>query len=79
MKSFLRSLALAGAIDAADAFAATFTVTNTNVTGAGSLQQALWDANTNAGPDSISFNRPLNSGFIFAVHHFHDSVWFSFV
>lgn len=56
MKSFLRSLALAGAIDAADAFAATFTVTNTNVTGAGSLQQALWDANTNAGSDSISFN-----------------------
>lgn len=58
MKSFLRSLALAGALDAADAFAATFTVTNTNVTGAGSLQQALWDANTNAGPDLITFSVP---------------------
>lgn len=36
--------------------AATFTVINTNSSGAGSLQQALFDANTNAGTDTISFN-----------------------
>src|SRR5262245_21005637 len=36
--------------------AATFTVINTNVTGAGSLQQAIFDANTNAGTDTITFS-----------------------
>ncbi len=36
--------------------AATFTVINTNVTGAGSLQQAIFDANANAGADVITFN-----------------------
>ena len=39
---------------------ATFTVLNTNVTGVGSLQQALFDANTNAGTDIITFN--ISSG-----------------
>ncbi len=36
--------------------AVTFTVLNTNVTGAGSLQQALLDANANPGADIIEFN-----------------------
>jgi hypothetical protein len=40
----------------ASSFAATFTVINTNSSGAGSLQQALFDANSNAGTDTISFN-----------------------
>lgn len=39
-------------------FAATFTVTNTNDSGSGSLRQAILDANGNAGTDSISFNIP---------------------
>ncbi len=34
---------------------ATYTVTNTNVTGAGSLRQAIADANANAGADIIEF------------------------
>src|SRR4051812_42811607 len=41
---------------AVTAHAATFTVTNTNDTGAGSLRQAIIDANANAGTDQISFN-----------------------
>jgi len=36
--------------------ASTFTVTNTNDSGAGSLRQAITDANGNAGLDTISFN-----------------------
>jgi len=40
--------------------AATFTVTSTNLAGAGSLAQAILDANTNAGADTIAFN--LSSG-----------------
>ena len=39
-------------------FAATFTVINTNDGGAGSLRQAIMDANAAAGPDTISFNIP---------------------
>ncbi len=35
---------------------ATYTVTNTNDSGAGSLRQAILDANANAGADSIVFN-----------------------
>src|SRR5262249_33233351 len=38
--------------------AATFTVVNTNDSGAGSLRQAILDANGNAGLDTISFNIP---------------------
>jgi len=38
--------------------AATFTVTNTGDSGAGSLRQAIFDANGNAGPDTIAFNIP---------------------
>jgi hypothetical protein len=35
---------------------ATFTVTNTNDTGAGSLRQAILDANASSGGDTIAFN-----------------------
>ncbi|HXI62728.1 MAG TPA: Calx-beta domain-containing protein, partial [Pyrinomonadaceae bacterium] len=38
--------------------AATFTVTNTNDSGAGSLRQAILNANANAGADLITFNIP---------------------
>jgi hypothetical protein len=38
--------------------AATYTVTNTSDTGAGSLRQAIMDANTNPGADTIVFNIP---------------------
>jgi hypothetical protein len=38
--------------------AATFTVTNTNDTGTGSLRQAITDANADAVADTISFNIP---------------------
>ncbi|MEL6688012.1 MAG: right-handed parallel beta-helix repeat-containing protein, partial [Pseudomonadota bacterium] len=36
----------------------TLTVTNTNASGAGSLPQAITDANNNPGPDTIVFNVP---------------------
>src|SRR2546423_135484 len=36
----------------------TFTVTNTNDSGAGSLRQAILDANANPGSDTIAFNIP---------------------
>src|SRR5204863_7896560 len=36
----------------------TFTVTNTNTIGAGSLRQAILDANANPGADTIVFNIP---------------------
>jgi parallel beta-helix repeat protein len=38
--------------------AATFTVTTTDDSGAGSLRQAILDANANPGPDEIRFNIP---------------------
>jgi len=38
--------------------ATTYTVTNTNDSGAGSLRQAILDANANAGTDTIAFNIP---------------------
>ena len=37
-------------------YATTYTVTNNNDAGAGSLRQAITDANANAGRDSITFN-----------------------
>jgi hypothetical protein len=40
------------------AIANTFTVTNTSDSGAGSLRQAILDANANIGADAISFNIP---------------------
>jgi hypothetical protein len=45
------SLALSGSLSAA-----TFTVVSTNAAGAGSLQQAILDANASAGADAITFN-----------------------
>jgi len=39
-------------------FAGTFTVTNTNDTGPGSLRQAILDANAAAGSDTIGFDIP---------------------
>ena len=41
---------------ASGALAATFTVTNTSDAGAGSLRQAITDANNAAGADTITFN-----------------------
>ena len=43
---------------ARSAIAATFTVTNTNDSGTGSLRKAIDDANANPGADSINFNIP---------------------
>ena len=44
-----------------NAVAATFTVTNTNNTGVGSLRQAVMDANAAAGADTIVFDATFNS------------------
>src|SRR5215211_2773607 len=43
---------------AAHAVPTTFTVTNTNDSGAGSLRQAIFVANANLGADTINFNIP---------------------
>jgi hypothetical protein len=48
-------LVLAG-LASAGLTGATFTVTNTNDSGAGSLRQAILDANANPGVDTIAFN-----------------------
>ena len=54
-----RTLAtLALLVIGAGAHAATFTVTNTNDAGPGSLRQAILDANALAGADTIAFNIP---------------------
>ena len=50
------AVALLLALRAASAAAATFTVTTTSDSGAGSLRQALLDANAAAGLDTITFN-----------------------
>ncbi len=55
-RCFIAALGLALAGSAVRA--ATFTVTNTNDSGGGSLRQAILDANANAGPDTIDFNIP---------------------
>jgi parallel beta-helix repeat protein len=51
----LAAIAMAAAVGAP---AATFTVTNTNDSSAGSLRQAILDANAAAGPDTIVFAIP---------------------
>ena len=51
-------LALLAVLFAAPALAATFTVSNTNDSGAGSFRQALLDANLAAGADTIVFAIP---------------------
>lgn len=57
MKSILKSLiVLICSINIAQS--ATFTVTNTNDSGAGSLRQAITDANTSYLPDIVAFNIP---------------------
>src|SRR5258706_11084212 len=43
-------------ISATSVQAATYTVVNTNDSGAGSLRQAITDANANAGADTINFD-----------------------
>jgi hypothetical protein len=50
------STLLASLVVVSAAPAATFTVTNTNDAGAGSLRQAITDANAAAGADTIEFN-----------------------
>ena len=47
----------------------TFTVVNTNDSGAGSLGQAILDANANAGADTISFNIPSSDPNCSATTH----------
>ena len=49
---------VAGLLGALPAQAATFTVTNTNDSGGGSLRKAIQDANGASGPDTINFNIP---------------------
>lgn len=53
-RSLAAALLLAGF--ASLALGATFTVTNTNDSGAGSLRQAILDANAHVGADTIAFN-----------------------
>lgn len=48
----------AGLLGVTTARGATFTVTNTNDAGPGSLRQAILDANASAGLDTIDFNIP---------------------
>src|SRR5689334_10615591 len=45
-------------------FSATFTVSNTNDTGPGSLRQAILDANATPGADVIVFNIPGTGPFV---------------
>ena len=56
MKRAILTLCLLAAAFAAPA--ATFTVTTTTDSGAGSLRQAILDANANPGADTIAFNIP---------------------
>jgi hypothetical protein len=51
-----RALLIAAICPAASLVAAVFTVTNTADSGAGSLRQAILDANASAGLDTIAFN-----------------------
>src|SRR5438128_5123496 len=53
-----RAALLACWLSTASLAASTFTVTNTNDSGAGSLRQAINDANGNSGLDTIAFNIP---------------------
>ncbi|HEX8187619.1 MAG TPA: carboxypeptidase regulatory-like domain-containing protein [Pyrinomonadaceae bacterium] len=54
----LWGLSRARAAGAAAPYLMGFAVTNTNDAGAGSLRQAILDANANQGPDDITFNIP---------------------
>ena len=57
MKQALAGL-LVSCLTAVSLGAATFTVTNTDDTGPGSLRQAILDANAAPGLDTIAFNIP---------------------
>jgi hypothetical protein len=54
----MKKLALLVWVASTPLIAATFTVVNTNDSGAGSLRQAILDANANPGADTIDFNIP---------------------
>ena len=57
--SILTAIAIVTALSllpVSPAFASTYTVTNTNDSGAGSLRQAVADANSHVGADTINFN-----------------------
>ena len=56
--NWFRMAAILMLASVAAASAATFTVTNTDDAGAGSLRQALLDANANPGADTIAFDIP---------------------
>jgi hypothetical protein len=60
-RNILTIVVLILTISAVNASAATFTVTNTNNAGAGSLRQAITDANAAAGADTIVFSSLFNS------------------
>ncbi len=63
LKKLFALLALAGFIESSSA--ATYTVTNTLSSGAGSLRQAITDANANAGADIIRFSIATGGGNLF--------------
>jgi hypothetical protein len=56
--TFLLALTLLLLAGVSATWADTYTVTNTNATGAGSLAQAILDSNAHAGPDEVVFNIP---------------------
>src|SRR5438874_12004340 len=55
-RALLATLVVISGLNVASAM--TFTVTNTNDSGSGSLRQAITDANNAAGADTIDFNIP---------------------
>jgi hypothetical protein len=55
-RAVLLTILILGLYFAPGAYAATFTVINTNDSGAGSLRQAILNANGLAGPDNIAFS-----------------------
>jgi hypothetical protein len=65
----LLALAFAFVASVASAVPLTFTVTNTADSGAGSLRQAILDANENTGPDTIQFNIPSDDSGCNALTH----------
>jgi hypothetical protein len=71
--SFLIIILFTGVL-ANSAIATTFTVTNTNNAGAGSLRQAILDANASPGADSITLTFPV---FIVwaLIAQYHRAMW----
>lgn len=61
LRNTLTAVILILTVSAINAAAATFTVTNTNNTGAGSLRQAVTDSNTAAGSDTIVFDSSFST------------------